>query len=101
MGKVVINTCYGGFGLSAFAINMMEERGYKVNRYDFGSYLDSDIARHNEDLIEVVEILGEDANGMCAELTIVEFDGNVYRIDEYDGYESLVTPEDQKWIVIE
>lgn len=101
MGKVVINTCYGGFGLSAFAINMMEERGYKVNRYDFGSYLDSDIARHNEDLIEVVEILGEDANGMCAELTIVEFDGNVYRIDEYDGYESLVTPENQKWIVIE
>ena len=80
---------------------MMEERGYKVNRYDFGSYLDSDIARHNEDLIEVVEILGEDANGMCAELTIVEFDGNVYRIDEYDGYESLVTPENQKWIVIE
>lgn len=101
MGKVVINTCYGGFGLSSFAINMMEERGYKVNRYDFGSYLDSDIARHNEDLIEVVEILGEDANGMCAELTIVEFDGNVYRIDEYDGYESLVTPENQKWIVIE
>ena len=101
MGKVVINTCYGGFGLSAFAINMMEERGYKVTRYNFGSYLDSDIARHNEDLIEVVEILGEDANGMCAELTIVEFDGNVYRIDEYDGYESVVTPEDQKWIVIE
>lgn len=101
MGKVVINTCYGGFGLSDFAVKMMEERGYKVNHYAFGSYLNSDIARHNEDLLEVVEILGEDANGMCAELTIVEFDGNVYRIDEYDGLESVVTPEDQKWIVIE
>ena len=100
MGRVVINTCYGGFGLSAFAIDMMEQRGYKVNRYDFGSYLDSDIDRHNEDLIEVVEILGEDANGMCAELTIVEFEGNVYQIDEYDGYESVVTPEGQSWIVI-
>lgn len=100
MGRVVINTCYGGFGLSDFAIDMMEQRGYKVNRYDFGSYLDTDIDRHNEDLLEVVEILGEDANGSCAELTIVEFDGNVYQIDEYDGYESIVTPEGQRWIVI-
>lgn len=101
MGRAVINTCYGGFGLSAFAIDMMEERGYKVNRYDFGSYLDNHIDRHNEDLLEVLEILGDDANGMCAELTIVEFDGNVYQIDEYDGYESIVTPEGQRWIVID
>lgn len=100
MGRVVINKCYGGFGLSALAIDMMEQRGYKVTRYDFGSYLDSDIDRHNEDLIEVVEILGDDANGMCAELTIVEFEGNVYQIDEYDGYESVITPEGQRWIVI-
>lgn len=101
MGKVVINTCYGGFGLSAFAVDKMEERGYKVDRYEFGSFLDDNIPRHNPDLIAVVEELGEDANGFCAELTIVEFDGNVYRIDEYDGYESVITPEDQKWIVIE
>lgn len=101
MGRVVINTCYGGFGLSSFALDMLEQRGYKVNHYSFSSHLDTDIDRHNEDLLEIVEILGEDANGLCAKLTIVEFEGNTYRIDEYDGYESLVTPEEQSWIIID
>lgn len=101
MGKVVINTCFGGFGLSDSAMDMMVQRGYKVERATYGSYFETDIDRHNEDLIDVIETLGDEANGRFADLTIVEFEGNVYQIDEYDGYESLLTPEGQRWIVIE
>lgn len=100
MTKVVINRCWGGFGLSEFALNMLEQRGYKVNRYEFGNYLDGEIDRHNEDLVEVVEILGDDANGRFARLVIEEINGNLYRIDEYDGMESIETPDTQDWIVV-
>ena len=100
MTKVVINRCWGGFGLSEFALNMLEQRGYKVNRYEFGSYLDTKIDRHNEDLVEVVETLGDDANGRCARLVVVEIDGYLYRIDEYDGMESIETPDTQEWTVV-
>jgi len=41
-------------------------------------------------LIQVVEELGEKADGDCAELKIVEIpDGVVWEIDEYDGMESI------------
>jgi hypothetical protein len=50
-------------------------------------------SRHDADLIAVVEQLGEEANGLCSELTIVEIEGSKYRVDEYDGNESIHTPE--------
>lgn len=41
-------------------------------------------------LIEVVEEIGEEANGLCADLTVVEIpDGMDYVIDDYDGIETL------------
>lgn len=41
-------------------------------------------------LIQVVEELGRDADGDCAELKIVEIpDGTDYEIDEYDGIERI------------
>jgi hypothetical protein len=41
-------------------------------------------------LIQVVEELGVEANGGCAQLEIVEIpDGVQYEIDEYDGIESI------------
>ena len=46
--------------------------------------------RTDKDLIEVVKLLGEQANGMCAELEVIEipFDVDV-TIDEYDGSEHV------------
>jgi hypothetical protein len=51
-------------------------------------------------LVQVVEELGEKANDSFADLYIVELPaGTVYRIDEYDGRESVMTNDDYDWSV--
>jgi hypothetical protein len=53
-------------------------------------------------LVRVVESLGAEANGLDACLEIVEILYNVYRIENNDGAERLITPEDKfNWTVIE
>lgn len=37
--KVVINTCYGGFGLSDAALDFLSERGCSVVKSRWGGYL--------------------------------------------------------------
>lgn len=59
---------------------------------------DTNIDRTDPALVQVVEELGKTVNGMCAKLTIVDLPaGTLYRIDEYDGYESIETNNDIKW----
>lgn len=106
MTKVVINACYGGFSLSEEAIDLFlnkkglpftKEKGeyfslcghtYNVNGEEYWS--DRDIERNDPVLIEVVQELGEKANGRCAELSIVEVpDDAKWHIAEYDGYEHV------------
>lgn len=80
--KIVINNCYGGFGLSDEAFGM-----YKAARPDFDRH-DFQIQRNDEALVNVVEKLGVAANGFCASLKIVEIpDGVEWEIQEYDGFE--------------
>jgi len=63
---------------------------YSKDTFDkYHIYLDDE---HREDpvLIEVVEELGENANGRYSELVVVDIpDGLDYVIDEYDGIETL------------
>lgn len=55
------------------------------------------IERTDEDLIAVVENLGEKVNGSCARLSIVEIpDGIEWEISEYDGIET-VEEKHRKW----
>ena len=140
--KIVINTCFGGFGLSYAAVMMYAElKGIKlypevddickkvygekatldnpssmvhyykvppeqykecsekwckedgdcgrINSMDW-YFSKKDIPRGDPDLIKVVKKLGKKANGRCAELSIVEVpDGIEWKIDEYDGNESI------------
>ncbi len=84
MTKVVINTCHGGFGLSAKA-----ERKYRelagIEDADFHS---RHIPRDSEHLIAVVELMGSAADGGYAELKIVDVPDDVnWCIEEYDGRE--------------
>ena len=58
------------------------------------------IERTDPILVQVVEELGERANGDYARLRIADIPaGTLYRIDEYDGYESVKTRETYDWSV--
>jgi len=126
--KIVINKCYGGFGLSDAAmhryaeikgITLYPEKGglfntyYTVSadqrvqplagnwndhslevreaynaRYGEEVLYDRDMERDDPILIQVVEELGETANGRCASLKIIEIPDDVeWDIEEYDGQE--------------
>jgi len=141
--KVVINKCYGGFGLSVFALKELvllnaacisqrtpkvyyggniekpERRGeWEVEwKKEFAEYKDigdgftahpfgynvfkggilfdftgrgENETRADKDLIAVVEKLGKEANGMCADLRVIEIpDGIEWHVHEYDGMESI------------
>jgi hypothetical protein len=107
--KVVINRCYGGFGLSDDAImryaelkgiNLVMEPsdskimgatfyvdGIKDDAHYF-SYYDLSSDRSDPFLIQVVEEMGDKANGWAADLSIVDIPEEVeWTIEEYDGIE--------------
>jgi hypothetical protein len=80
--KIIINTCYGGFGLSKEALALFNERSGTIIIYEH------DIERNNPILVEIVEQLGEAADGGFAELKVVEIPDDVkWQIEEYDGNE--------------
>ncbi len=80
--KIVVNRCYGGFGLSEAAF---EALGIPWDGYGY-----PEIARDDPKLVEVVERLGEAANGAHASLRVVEIPDDVeWEIDEYDGVETI------------
>lgn len=97
MTKIVYNACYGGFGLSQKAIDRYWEiKGEPLPK----DWWDMDVHRTDPILVQVVEELGEGANARCADLKIRELKkGTIYRIDEYDGNESIVTQDEYEWSV--
>ena len=58
----------------------------------------SNVNRHDPILVQVVEELGDKANAEYAKLRIAQVSGP-YRIDEYDGFESVETPNGIDWII--
>jgi hypothetical protein len=109
MTKVVINSCFGGFGLSHDAImryaelkglNMIvveEKRTFSDYTYYLNEISDDNywypgcaLGRSDPALVQVVEELGELASGRFAELKVVEIpDGVEWHIVEYDGMEHI------------
>ena len=94
--KIVINDDFGGFGLSKMAIESYASRkGLSLGKWNqtygyFDDFMDRDIPRNDKDLVEIVESLGNLANGFCASLRIVEIpDGVEWHISEYDGIEHI------------
>lgn len=97
MTKIVINRCFGGFGLSDTAMmEIADRKGWTLVQKGRSNYFkspedefaDSDIPRDDPDLIATVETLGEKAAGKFAELLIVEIPDDVeWVIEEYDGRE--------------
>jgi hypothetical protein len=81
--KVVINKCYGGFGLS--------KEAYEYLGLDWDGYgYKYDDNRTDPKLVECVETLGDIASGSLAELKVVEIPDDVkWEIDDYDGVETI------------
>jgi len=123
--KIVINRCYGGFGLSRNAIkrylelcgkeccfyekvgNSYVKCNYNCSNYfvycltkDMGKTIEDypedcyfsyyEIERNDPTLVQVVEELGENANGDYSKLEVVEIPDDVsWEIGEYDGVETI------------
>ena len=118
MTKIVVNNCYGGFGLNNDAIKRYAEiKGIKLvwvpetqygkesweyhsahwERVDitdadeddrYFSY--HDIARDDPALVQTVEEMGEGANGDYADLRVADIPDDVsWYIDDYDGIETI------------
>jgi hypothetical protein len=82
--RIVINDCYGGFGLSETAIQEYKKLAGIVDL----EFYDREIPRDDPYLVKIVKELGMTANGSCANLKIVEVPGDVdWIISEYDGAE--------------
>jgi len=79
--KVVINSCYGGFGLSKKAYEFL---GLDWDGYGHGT----EVSRDDPKLLECIEELGPLANGSFADLEVIEIPEDVdWVIEEYDGSE--------------
>ena len=105
MHKVVINTCFGGFGLSKKARNWLErvtslcpeELWDTTRESEFKYQMVGDMPRHHPMLVAAVEEFGRGANGECADLAVIEIPGNQYIIGNYDGSEWVTTPQNIQW----
>jgi hypothetical protein len=84
--KVVVNKCYGGFGLSEKARQMLNADIEKVWE------LEDAKNRNNPELINAVETLGDEVNTRSSELKVVEIPETAtdWDIKEYDGFETLL-----------
>lgn len=112
--KVVINRCFGGFGISQKAFEkLLERKGvayekvpskYAIRDSDSDYYkaglphseetylseYDFYDNRSDLDLIAVIEELGDAADGWAAELAIIDIPDDVeWQIEEYDGREHV------------
>ena len=106
--KVVISGSHGGFGLSQLALNILYKNYPDMveMRKDYWGeevmYLSDEVERHDKRLVKVVEALGSElASGDYANLVIGTIYSPVYRVSEYEGYESIHTQNiDDSWVII-
>jgi len=112
--KIVINSDYGGFGLSDEAImeygkrkglNLVKDENtnwsisifYKDSIASENYFCEREIDRSDPILIEVLESLGAAGNGKFADLKIIEIPDDVkWHIEEYDGVE-CVAEDHRTW----
>ena len=93
MRKIVINSCYGGFGLSEVGETLYKER---VGITD-PEWWYLDISRDDPVLVQLVEEFGQDVQSKYAKLKVVEIPDDVqWEIAEYDGIE-WVAEQHRTW----
>ena len=111
--KLVLNKCYGGFSLSQKGVALyFELQGwtlvtedelafcpmhYKDKKSDKNYWYDRNLKRNDPILLQVVETLGDEANGIYAKLEVIEIPDDIdWEINDYDGYE-YVEEKHRSW----
>ena len=85
--KIVINTDFGGFGLSDQALDLYKILSGIPPITDIYYW---EIPRDNAILVQIVEQLGDRAGGEYSSLKVIEIpDGVEWHIHEYDGMEHI------------
>ena len=94
--KIVYNKNYGGYGLNETIIKL-----YKAycDLYNLKDDENKSIPRHHPALVKAVEMYLEQYP-KDTDLAIYETEDTSYKIDNYDGLETVVTKEQQEWINI-
>jgi len=91
MIKLVINDCFGSFGLSEQALELYNEKRIASNLPI--CLRQTRINRSDPILVEIVQSLGRKADGKYSRLIIIEIEdiyAECYSIDEYDGKECII-----------
>lgn len=109
--KVAYNACHGGAALSHIAIMRMIELGSqwaleslakKEEKFDPYGYDLLGIPRHDPILIQTIEELEpEQTNAIMSLLMIHDLRGNKYIVEEHDGWERVLEPDEVAWTTIE
>jgi len=114
MTKIVYNASYGWFGLSDKAVQRYSDLAglglvqrsfsgleqslhWETPEGDFWS--EHDLKRTDPFLVQVVEEMGKEAADFTTLLIEEVPSGTLYRIEEYDGMETVMTQDDYKWEV--
>lgn len=95
--KIAYNKNLGGFALSYEVIKYLKEKGMNIDEDDFtldGENLYYALERHNPLLIEALEKYPDDDIG------IFETDSDRYYIEDYDGAEIVLTPNNIPWVIV-
>lgn len=95
--KIVINTCFGGFSISDAAVaEYFRLTGKEITNYGHNFNEEDDfwtVERNDPALVEIVEQMGERADGDAARLKVVEIpEGIDWYISDYDGVEHIAEP---------
>lgn len=92
--KVVYNANYGGYFIPQEVLKKYNEL---ANTNHTSQFIDS-IPRHDKLYVQLIEEYKKTNN---TSLDIFEIRGNRYMIQEYDGFESVIEPNDIDWIEVD
>lgn len=87
--EIILNDCYGGFGISDFGMEKINELKKKRNKKEVESWYDID--RWDNELIEVFKTYGEKINKDEFSKLSLETASGKFQIAEYDGLEYIIT----------